>query len=173
MRSAFPPALALAAKMGVPYTYEGLYNALLPLGENLDKNQIFLAYIYHGSIYDYDEKWTLNLVQFVDFLNEKLLPDMRFASRMDNEMRKTIADAKKTVDDGKKVLVGPEHSRVLIETELPAEGDKTFGFLEGIKTELGETKNFLVGDSAMAYEMSKTFSSEMDFITIITMIAIL
>ena len=164
--------LMQAAKMGVPYTYEGLYNALLPLGENLDKNQIFLAYIYHGSIYDYDENWTLNLVQFVDFLNEKLLPDMRFASRMDNEMRKTIADAKKTVDDGKKVLVGPEHSRVLIETELPAEGDTTFGFLEGIKTELGETKNFLVGDSAMAYEMSKTFSSEMDFITIITMIAI-
>ena len=164
--------LMQAARMGVPYTYEGLYNALLPLGENLDKNQIFLAYIYHGSIYDYDENWTLSLVQFVDFLNEKLLPDTRFASRMDDDMRKTIADAKTTVKDGKEVLVGPKHSRVLIETELPAEGDTTFGFLNGIKTELGDTKNFLVGDSAMAYEMSKTFSGEMDFITIITMISI-
>ena len=61
---------------------------------------------------------------------------------------------------------------MLIETELPAEGDTTFAFLNGIKTELGDTKNFLVGDSAMAYEMSKTFSGEMDFITIITMISI-
>lgn len=164
--------LMQAAKMGVPYTYEGLYNALLPLGENLDKNQIFLAYIYHGSIYDYDEKWTLSLVQFVDFLNEKILPDSRFSSRMDDEMREKIADAKTTVKDGTEVLVGPKHSRVLIETELPAEGDTTFAFLNGIKTELGDTKNFLVGDSAMAFEMSKTFSGEMDFITIITMISI-
>ena len=164
--------LMQAAKMGVPYTYDGLYSALLPLGESLDKNQIFLAYVYHGSIYDYDENWTMSLVQFVDFLNEKVLPDTRFASRMDDEIREKISDAKTTVKDGEEVLVGPNHSRVLIETELPAEGETTFNFLAGIKNELGETKNFLVGDSAMAYEMSKTFSGEMDFITIITMIAI-
>ncbi len=164
--------LMQSSRMGVSYNYDGLYNALLPLGEKLDKNQIFLAYIYHGSIYDYDKKWTLSLEEFVNFLNQKVLDDSRFSGRLDDDMRKTIVDAKETIDDAKAVLVGPRHSRVLIETELEAEGEKTFSFLKGIKDELGETKHFLVGDSAMAYEMSKTFSSEMDFITILTMISI-
>lgn len=164
--------LMQASRIGVAYNYETLYQALLPLGEELDKNQIFLAFLYHGSIYDYDEKWTLSIEQFVNFLNEKLLMDSRFAARIDAEMNKTIADAKTTVADGKAVLVGQAHSRVLVETELPAEGEKVFGFLQSIKDELSGTENYLVGDSAMAYEMSKTFSSEMDFITILTMVAI-
>ena len=44
-----------------------------------------------------------------------------------------------------------------------------------IKNKLGEgskTKYFLAGDSAMAYEMSLTFGDELNFITLITMIAI-
>ena len=34
-------------------------------------NQIFLLYLYHGSLYDYNEEWTINLENFVKYLNEK------------------------------------------------------------------------------------------------------
>ena len=164
--------LMLAARTGVPYTYDSLYAALVPLGESIDINQLFLAYIYHGSIYDYDENWTLSLEDFSNFLNDKIITDDRFSSRVDAEKRKTIEDAKVTIADAKASLIGEKHSRVLIETELPAEGENTFKFLQSVKDEMGEKKTFLAGDSAMAYEMSKTFGSEMDFITLLTMIAI-
>ncbi len=164
--------LMLAARTGVPYTYESLCSALVPLGENIDKNQLFLAYIYNGSIYDYDESWTLSLEEFSNFLNDKIITDARFESRIDAEKRKTIEDAKVMIADAKASLVGEKHSRVLIETELPAEGENTFLFLQSVKDEMGEKKTYLAGDSAMAYEMSKTFGSEMDFITLLTMIAI-
>ena len=43
-----------------------------------------------------------------------------------------------------------------------------------IKDELGGNldKFYIIGDSPMAYEMSQTFQDELDFITILTMIAI-
>ncbi|MBR2803213.1 MMPL family transporter [Candidatus Saccharibacteria bacterium] len=163
------------ARMGTLYNYESLYSALTPLSDGIDVNQIFLMYLYHGSLYDYDENWTLSLEKFVNFLNEKVVTDARFDARINEEKRTTIAEAKVKVDDAKKMLVAEKHSRALVETELPAEGDETFNFLQSVKDEIGEgnkTQYFLVGDSAMAYEMSQSFGSEMDFITILTMVAI-
>ena len=164
-----------AAKNGVPYNYDALYRAIRPLADNLDENKLFLVYLYYGSLYNYDENWTLTLEQFINFLNDKILPDSRFARRIDSEMRQKITDGHKTISDAKEMLVGPKHYRMLIETNLPAEGETTFAFIKGLKDELGPKNNvdyYVLGDSAMAYEMSQSFSGEMDMITIITMLAI-
>jgi len=167
--------LMRAAEAGVPYNYESLYRAILPLAGDFDKNKLYLAYLYHGSLYDYDEKWTLTVEQFVNFLADQILPDSRFTARIDDEMRQKIIDGRQTVNEAKKLLVGPKHYRALIETELPAEGEATFALIKYIKDELGPKNKidyYVLGDSAMAYEMSQSFSGEMDFITIVTMLAI-
>ncbi len=164
-----------AAIAGTQYDYQALYRALSPLSGKLDANQLFLVYLYHGSLYDYDDNWTLTIEQFVAFLNEKVLPDSRFAERIDDEKRADIIRSKGRIADAKKLLVGDKHSRALIETGLPAEGEKTFAFIQSIKDEFGEgnkTDYFVVGNSAMAYEMSQSFGAEMDFITVLTMISI-
>lgn len=164
-----------AAAIGVPYNYNSLYSALLPLSGNLDKNMLFLAYLYHGSLYDYDENWTLTLEKFIHFVADDVLQDSRFAARINDETREKITDGRKTIDDAKSMLVGPEHYRALIESNLPSEGEQTFGLIKSIKDKLGPKNKidyFLVGDSAMAYEMSQTFDSEMNFITILTMLSI-
>ena len=167
--------LMRAAANGNTYNYEALYRAILPLAGNLDKNQLFLAYLYHGSLYDYDKNWTLTVEQFINFLSDKIVPDSRFAQRIDDELRIKIADGRKTVDNAKALLVGPHHYRALIETNLPEEGEKTFALISDLKNALGPRNKldyYMVGDSAMAYEMSQTFSDEMNFITILTMLAI-
>ena len=163
--------LMRAAKTGTVYSYDELYRELSLLSDGVDADQLFLLYLYHGSLYDYDESWTLSIEQFVEFMNDKVLPDERFAIRIGDDMRETIVKARLAVADAKKMLVGPEHSRALFETYLPPEGEETTAFLVGIKNELGEgskTKYFLAGDSAMAYEMSLTFGDEINFITILT-----
>ena len=167
--------LMRAAKNGVLYNYDALYRAIRPLSGNLDESKLFFAYLYYGSLYNYDENWTLTLEQFINFLNDKILPDSRFAKRIDNEIRKKIADGRKTIGSAKDMLVGPKHYRALIETNLPAEGETTFAFIKGLKDELGPKNNvdyYVLGDSAMAYEMSQSFGGEMDMITVITMLAI-
>lgn len=164
-----------AAATGTPFNYESLYRLILPLTKDFDKNKLFLAYLYHGSIYDYDGNWTLTLEQFIDFLANKVLPDSRFSSRIDDATKQKILDGQETIQEAKKMLVGPKHYRALIESHLPAEGSETFNFIKNIKDQLGPKNKidyFLLGDSAIAYEMSQSFGSEMDFITIITMLAI-
>ena len=164
-----------AAANGNTYNYEALHRAILPLAGNLDKNQLFLAYLYHGSLYDYDENWTLTVEKFINFVSDKILPDSRFAERIDDEMREKITDGRKTINEAKDLLVGPQHYRALIESNLPAEGEQTFALISDLKSALGPRNKqdyFMVGDSAMAYEMSQTFGDEMNFITILTMLAI-
>ena len=168
-------SLMHAAAIGIPYNYNSLYHAVLPLSDNLDKNQLFLAYLYHGSLYDYDENWTLTLEQLIHSLSDKVLGDSRFSARISDETKQKIIDGRKTIDDAKALLVGPEHYRALIESHLPAEGEQTFNFIKSIKDELGPKNKvdyYLVGDSPMAYEMSQTFDSEMNFITLLTMLSI-
>lgn len=167
--------LMRAAANGNTYNYEALYRAILPLAGNVDKNQLFLAYLYHGSLYDYDENWTLTVEEFINFLSDKVVPDSRFAQRIDTDVRDKIADGRKTVDEAKELLVGPQHYRALIESNLPVESEQTFALIRDAKTALGPRNKidyFMVGDSAMSYEMSQTFSDEMNFITILTMLAI-
>ncbi|MBQ3470189.1 MMPL family transporter [Candidatus Saccharibacteria bacterium] len=164
-----------SAEAGAQYNYDSLYRAVLPLAGNLDKNQLFLAYLYHGSLYDYDETWRLTIENFVEFLTAKVLPDSRFEKRLDSEMREKILDGQKTVSNAKELLVSTKHYRALIESDLPAEGEATFAFIKELKERLGPTNKtdyFLIGDSAMAYEMSETFNDEMNFITILTMLSI-
>jgi predicted RND superfamily exporter protein len=133
------------------------------------------VYLYHGSLYDYDENWTLTLEVFANYLADKVLPDSRFASRIDAEMRQKILDGRDKINEAKRLLVGPKHYRALIESNLPAEGEATFGFIKSIKDQLGpknKTDYFVLGDSAMAYEMSQSFGAELDFITVVTMLSI-
>ena len=164
-----------SAKAGTQYNYESLYRAIRPLAGDFDKNMLYLVYLYHGSIYDYDKSWKITLETFINYLHDDILPDAHFAKKIDDDKRQKIIDGQKTIMDAKNLLVGPKHFRALIETDLPAESEETFNFIKEIKDALGPRNKidyYVLGDSAMAYEMSQTFGGEMDFITIITMLSI-
>ena len=168
--------LIASAEAGTQYSSTALYRKLASFSRDANQDQLFLVYLYYGSLYDYDSNWQITIEQFVDYLNAKILPDSRFASRIDRDTHDKIIDGKTKIHDAKKLLVGPKHSRILIETYLPSEGEDTFNFLQSAKEYLGSdgAKHwyFFIGDSAMAYEMSQSFSSEMNNITILTMITI-
>ncbi|MCQ2571254.1 MAG: MMPL family transporter [Candidatus Saccharibacteria bacterium] len=167
--------LMRSAQAGVLYNQNSLYRAISPLAGDFDKNTLYLAYLYHGSLYDYDENWTLTIETFINYVADKIVPDSHFANLIDDDKKQTVIDGRKMINDAKDMLVGPNHYRALIETELPAEGNETFSFIRDIKETLGDKYGkdyFVLGDSPMAYEMSQTFGGEMDFITIITMLAI-
>lgn len=156
------------------YTKDEIFLILSNLAESLDKNMVDLLYVYYGSTNEYDENWTLTVEQFVHFLDEDILKDSRFDDFIEADMRQKIMDAKETVKDAKELLIGKEHSRIVINTKLSKESEETSNFIKGIKDDLGDkvSEIYVIGDSPMAYEMSQTFQSELDFITVLTMIAI-
>ncbi len=151
------------------YTKEKTYNTLSQLADNLDKNLIDLVYIYYGSENDYNKKYTLTIEKFINYLNNNILLDSRFDDFISSSKRNEITDAKKLIKNSKKLLVGDKYSRIVINTSLEPEGKDTFNFIKKLKN---NKDVYVIGDSPMAYEMSKTFQDELNLITVLTMIFI-
>lgn len=86
-------------------------------------------------------------------------------------MKENIISSKTTVNDARKLLIGDKYSRIVINTKLDFESEETFKFVQDLKDMFGKDV-YVIGNSPMAYEMSKSFNSELDFITLLTIIAI-
>ncbi len=155
------------------YTKDTLYNTLSPLSSDLEKNLIDLVYIYYGSIYDYNEEWTMTIEEVVNYLNNDILKDERF-DKYTEKRKDDILDSKNTIKDARKLLIGKNYSRALITTDLEIENDETFDFVKTTKEDLAKIDDdvYLIGNSPMSYEMSLSFNGELDFITVLTMLFI-
>ncbi len=153
------------------YTKEEIFAILTTLTNELDKNIVDILYMYYGSINNYNMEWTLTVEKFVNYINDKILTDSRFNDFIDDDLRKNITDSKVTIADAKEMLIGENYSRIVINTKFSPESEETFNFIKNLNEKFGEGV-YVIGNSPMAYEMSQTFNDELNFITIITMIAI-
>ena len=142
------------------------------LADNIDKNTMDLLFIYYGSVNHYNEDWTLTVEEFVRYINDDILTDSRFDDFIDNEMRTKVSDAKTTIGDAKELLVGKNYNRAIFNTTLEAEGEETYNFITAVKDHMNGKNAYVIGDSPMALEMSKSFDGEMNLITVLTMIFI-
>ncbi len=165
--------IIIDSEKNVKYSKEEIFEIISTLNDSIDKKMVDLLYIYYGSQKNYNEQWTMTVEKFVDYLNDDILKDTRFDDFIEEDMKKDITDAKNTIKFSKKLLIGDEYSRLVLNTKFDLESEETFEFIQMLKDKLGENiKIYVVGDSPMAYEMSKTFNQELNFITILTMIAI-
>ncbi len=149
------------------YTKEEIFAILKKLSNEVESNLIDLLYIYYGSSNTYQKEWQLTVEEFVNFLNDSIITDAKYNDFIDNSMRQEIIDAQTTINDSKSLLVGKSYSRVVLNTKYDLESQETFNFLTNLKNKLN-SDIYLVGNSAMAYEMNDTFQQELNFITILT-----
>lgn len=156
------------------YLSNDLYNILSNLDNNLDKNLVDLVYIYYGSVNNYDNSYEMTLEKFICYLNDNIINNDLFIDFVDNDMKDEIINAKDKIMDAKEMLVGDGYSRAIINTTFDKESDETFKFIQSVKDNLNskDKEIYLIGDSPMAYDMDGSFGSELDFITVLTMIAI-
>ena len=159
--------------MGSKYNSLELYNILNKLTNGLDYNLIDLVYIYHGSENLYDSSWRLTVEEIVNYLNDVILKDEKYKSFLDRKMQDKIISAKDTISTAKELLVSKKYSRAILNTKYGKESKDTLAFVQKTIDEVGNKKGiYVVGDSPMALEMSKSFNNELDFITILTILFI-
>ncbi len=156
------------------YLSNDLYNILSNLDNNLNKNLVDLVYIYYGSVNNYDNSYEMTLEKFIYYLNDNIINNDLFIDFIDNDMKDEIINAKDKIMDAKEMLVGDGYSRAIINTIFDKESDETFKFIQSVKDNLNskDKEIYLIGDSPMAYDMDGSFGSELDFITVLTMVAI-
>ncbi len=158
----------------VLYTNDEMFAIISKLSNDVEKKMIEVLYLYYGSSNEYQNDWQMTVEEFVNYLNDTIIVDEKFADFIDVDMKNNIIEAKDTIKDAKELLVGDKYSRVVINTNFDLENEETFNYLTNVDNLLkNDIDNFyVVGDSKMAHEMSETFDDELNLITIITMVAI-
>ena len=165
-------AIMESVKKNTKFNLTEMLALINPLVDNIDKNTMDLLFIYYGSVNHYNEDWTLTVEEFVRYINDDILTDSRFDDFIDKEMRAKVSDAKTTIGDAKELLVGKDYNRAIFNTTLEAEGEETYNFITALKDHMNGKNAYVIGDSPMALEMSKSFDGEMNLITVLTMIFI-
>ncbi len=157
------------------YAPSQLTDLMGDFSEDMDENTISLLYLYHDSVKHSDPKWTMSIVDLVDHLGNSMLKDPRFDSFLDDEMRDSITEMQTEITDGVSQLKAKTMSRLILTSTLPGEGEEITAFYDELTTwcdENLEGEYYLIGESAMSYEMGKTFNGELLLITILTAAAI-
>lgn len=153
------------------YNKNDMIKTLKVLSNDIDKNLIDLLYIYYGSVYEYDQNWNLTVEQFVNYLNEDILTDKRFDDFIDQKKRNDILKAKVDINDAKEMLIGNKYARAVLNTKYSAESKETFNFIKSINKNVGNSV-YVIGNSPMAYDLSKSFQKELNLITVLTILFI-
>ena len=160
---------------GASYDAPGMANLLSGFGAGIDRGSMELLYTYYASRYNTDPQWELSLLDLFSFVSDDIVNDPRFASFITPDMKTQIADYKTQMTDGVNQLVGENHSIFTLYSWYPPEGEETTKFFDDLTAWCDENLEgdyYLIGDSAMSYEMAQSFKSELLSITLLTAIAI-
>lgn len=156
------------------YSSSEIYSLLNSFTSSLDKNMIELLYLYYGSNHFYNNKWTLTIEELITYLKQDIIKDKRFSKFISENMKNSIKDGYKIIHKAKDNLIGSKYSRIVLNTKLDQESKETFNFIKKLEKIFGKNNHeaYIVGNSPMAYEMSNSFNDELNYITILTMVAI-
>ena len=159
-----------AVASGRSYTAAELANLFQGLSSKMDRGTMELLFLYYASVYSSDASWTMSMQELFDYLQNDLLTDARFASFLTDDMRAQITDAQTMLTDAVTQLRG-NYSRLVLTTTLPGESDETSAFIAQLMQDLDAVTTgdyYLIGNSAMVYEMENSFDSELLLITLLT-----
>ena len=160
-----------AVASGRSYTAAELANLFQGLSSKMDRGTMELLFLYYASVYSSDASWTMSMQELFDYLQNDLLTDARFASFLTDDMRAQITDAQTMLTDAVTQLRGSNYSRLVLTTTLPGESDETSAFIAQLMQDLDAVTTgdyYLIGNSAMVYEMENSFDSELLLITLLT-----
>ena len=139
-----------------------------------EDNLTMLYIMSRSNTMDMSDK-QIALYDFFIFLSGEIITNESFSSYFDETMLTEFEAAKVMMSDGIAQLIGPEHSRMVITIDYVAESKEMNDFYVNLTSFLDRSMTreyYLVGNSAMSYEVSQTFDQEYLLISFVTAIAV-
>ena len=159
---------------GVLESFSGSMGADSGEAVNFDPSMLKLVYSFRfmGSAQPESEQ-KMTIPELFEYVNNLMnLPVV--GNMITPEIREAVTGAREKLDSGMRMLKSDAWSRMVVYTTLPVESEETEALmnrLEDVKKDLtGEY--YIIGNSAMSHEMQKTFSGELQTITLLTAAAI-
>ncbi len=139
-----------------------------------EENLTLLYIMSRSNTVDMSNK-KIALYDFFMFLSEDIITNEAFSAYFDEAMLEEFESAKTMMTDGIAQLVGPEHSRMIVTIDYVPESPEMYEFYENLTELLDNNLSndyYLVGNSAMSYEVSQTFDQEYLIISIVTAVSV-
>ena len=114
---------------------------------------------------------TISVPELISMAQNLLEGNPLFKSLLSDEIQDLLLDAQNLLADGQKMLRGEHYSLMQVNTTLPLDSEQTFAFIDRVNDDLTQELSspfYLIGNSAMGWEMSKTFRNELNRITLLT-----
>ena len=155
--------------LGMDASMVNVVYSLYDSGKNIDSmSKLALLKLYKS---DAPADLRLTIPEFLGFVQDKLLPSKTFSSMATDEQKAALEDAAAQVKAGESKLRGEHFSIMAITLSCEAGSQEVRDFLDGLDAWCAQSlggEYHLVGDGAMAWEMSKSFHSELGLITLLT-----
>ncbi len=154
-----------------PMTPKQMADMFSSFSSDINEESLELAFLYKAGIEDGDPQWTMTMEELFNFLYDTVQHDPWFSPLLGEDAKAALSDAKEQLSAGKAQLAGEKHSRMIITTRYPDEDEKTFRFIDRLSSACDKEfkgKYYIIGNSAMNLEMSRSFGSEYLFITLLT-----
>lgn len=144
-------------------------------GVNFDPSMLSMVYsMYFSGTGTPPEEQKLTVPQLFAYVDGTLMDNLLFSTFVTPEIREAVSGAKAQLDSGVRMLKGDRWSRMILYTTFPVESEQTDAFMNEL-VEAGKEMSgayYLIGNSAMNWEMQHTFSGELWTITLLTTAAI-
>lgn len=149
--------------------------ALLLNNDKINADILSLVYaFYNASLVDLDDTY-ISMFDMFMFLCDDFLKNETYSKFLSEDIISQLETYKTTFVEAKKQLVGEKHSRLIVTLSYELESEEIYQFYKNLEQEIQKSfeKDFyLVGNSAMSYELSKSFQNEYLIISIIIAAAI-
>ncbi len=144
------------------------------MSSNFDDSILMMIfYMQAASVTDMSEV-KISIDEFMTFMVNDLLSNDTFSYLFDEESKDLLLSNYQLIENGKAQLVGSNYSRAIISTSFSSNGEDGLDYINQVKQLLEDTDvtYHLIGELPMAYEMNDTFVDELNFVTLLTIIAI-
>lgn len=149
--------------------------ALLLNNDKINADILSLVYaFYNASLVDLDDTY-ISMFDMFMFLCDDFLKNETYSKFLSEDIISQLETYKTTFVEAKKQLVGENHSRLIVTLSYELESEEIYEFYKNLEQEIQKSfeKDFyLVGNSAMSYELSQSFQNEYLIISIIIAAAI-
>ncbi len=155
------------------YTPEELTDLFGSFSAIINKDNLTLLYkLYYSQHTEIDLK--LSLEELLNHVTE-MSKSSEYGSLFSDDMKDAIRTASKMLADGKAQLVGENHSILLLDVNLAEGSPALLSFIEDLDADLQthcSSNYYMMGYTIMQYEMSQSFQKNMNFIMLITLLAV-
>ncbi len=95
--------------------------------------------------------------------------------KLDGELGEELDDMYVQLDNAKKQLMGKEYTRMLVNLNLPKEGDETFAFIDTVHKICAQyyDTSYFVGDSTSSYDLSTSFATDNIIVSVLSVLFVI